>query len=245
MVFVDDLEAIYLRALDVGVSDVLVVGTDVVTSRRAVSLAERFDGWVAAVGVHPHECDCWNRAAARELRRMAGHPKVRAIGEIGLDHHRELQPRDRQMRAFADQCLLAMEVSLPIVIHSREALGSVAGILERSPGICGVLHSYTGDAAMIPMFSDLGLYISLSGIVTFPREDSLRATAAHIPLDRLLIETDAPFLSPNPLRGRRNEPSHLLHTATVVASACGMSIPGLAERTTCNARALFGDRVTV
>ena len=168
------------------------------------------------------------------------HPNVRAIGETGLDHHHELRSRDRQQQAFADQCALAAEVDLPLVIHSRDALDEVAQVLQRVPGTRGVMHSYTGDASKVQLFTDLGMHISFSGIVTFRREESLRAAAAAVPLDRLLIETDAPYLSPEPLRGRRNEPSHLVHTAAVVAAAHGMSVPSLAGRTTRNARAVFG-----
>ncbi len=165
---------------------------------------------------------------------------MRAIGETGLDHHHEFQPRDIQRRAFAEQCELAVELGLPVVVHSRAALDAVAAVLESVPDIRGVMHSYAGDAAHARAFTDLGLHISLSGIVTFRREHDLRAAAAEIPLERLMLETDAPYLTPEPLRGRRNEPAHLPHTAAVVAAAVGISVPSLAERTTRNARAVFG-----
>ena len=218
----------------------LVVASDLVESRRVIELTERFEGWFAAIGVHPHECGSWDRGAARELRTLAGHPNVRAIGETGIDHHHEFQPRDIQRRAFAEQCELAVELGLPVVVHSRAALDAVAAVLEGVPGIRGVMHSYAGDAAHARAFTDLGLHISLSGIVTFRRERDLRAAAAEIPLERLMLETDAPYLTPEPLRGRRNEPAHLPHTAAVVAAAVGISVPSLAERTTRNARAVFG-----
>ena len=217
-----------------------MVANDLESSRRAIQLAERFDGWLASVGVHPHECGCWDRRTARELRTLAAHPKVRAIGETGLDHYREFHPRDVQERAFAEQCELALELELPVVVHSRQSLDAVAEVLEATPGITGVMHSYAGDARQARVFTDLGLHISLSGIVTFRREHELRDAAAKIPLERLLLETDAPYLSPEPLRGRRNEPAHLPHTAAVVAAAVGLSVPSLAEKTTRNARAVFG-----
>lgn len=217
-----------------------MVANDLESSRRAIELSERYDGWLASVGVHPHECGNWDRRAARELRTLAAHPKVRAIGETGLDHYREFQPRDVQARAFADHCALAVELGLPVVVHSRQSLDAVAEVLEGAPGITGVMHSYAGDARQAREFTDLGLHISLSGIVTFRREYELRDAAAEIPLERLLLETDAPYLSPEPLRGRRNEPAHLPHTAAVVAAAVGMSVRSLAERTTRNARAVFG-----
>jgi len=217
-----------------------VVANDLPSSRRAIELADRFDGWLASVGVHPHECGSWDRRAARELRTLAAHPKVRAIGETGLDHYREFQPRKVQERAFAEQCALAVELDLPVVIHSREALDAVAEVLKGAPGITGVMNSDAGDAGRSGAVTDLGLHSSLSGIVTFRREQALREMAAEIPLERLLLETDAPYLSPEPLRGRRNEPAHLPHTAAVVAAAVGMSVPSLAEKTTRNARAVFG-----
>jgi len=217
-----------------------VVANDLESSRRAIELAERHDGWLASVGVHPHECGSWDRRTARELRTLAAHPKVRAIGETGLDHYREFQPRGVQARAFAEQCALAVELELPVVVHSRESLDAVAAVLKVAPGITGVMHSYSGDVRQAREFTDLGFYISLSGIVTFRREHELRDAAAEIPPERLLLETDAPYLSPEPLRGRRNEPAHLPHTAAVVAAAVGMSVPSLAERTTRNARAVFG-----
>ena len=234
------MPALHARAVAAGVGEVLVVANDLASSRRSIELTERFDGWLATVGVHPHECGDWDRRTAGELRALASHPNVRAIGETGLDHHHEIQPRDQQRRVFADHCALAVELGLPVVVHSRKSLDAVAEVLEGVPGIKGVMHSYAGDAAQARGFTDLGLHISLSGIVTFRREQALRAVAAEIPLERLLLETDAPYLSPEPLRGRRNEPAHLPHTAAVVAAAVGISVPSLAERTTRNARAVFG-----
>lgn len=234
------MPALHTRAVAAGVAEVLVVANDLESSRRAIELAERYDGWLASVGVHPHECGSWDRRTAREVRTLAAHPKVRAIGETGLDHYREFQPRDVQERAFAEQCALAVELGLPVVVHSRQSLDAVAEVLEDAPGITGVMHSYAGDARQARECTDLGLHISLSGIVTFRREHELRDAAAEIPLERMLLETDAPYLSPEPLRGRRNEPAHLPHTAAVVAAAVGMSVRSLAEKTTRNARAVFG-----
>ena len=196
-------------------------------------------------GWRPWACIRTNAAAGTATRRAscARWPptrRVRAIGETGLDHFREFQPRDVQARAFAEQCALAVEVGLPVVVHSRQSLDAVAEVLEGAPGVTGVMHSFAGDAGQAREFTDLGLHISLSGIVTFRREQGLREAAAEIPLERLLLETDAPYLTPEPLRGRRNEPAHLPHTAAVVAAAVGMSVRSLAERTTRNARAVFG-----
>jgi TatD DNase family protein len=243
-VFDGDLDGLHDRSVEAGVCEVLVVGSNLTTSRRAVEVAAQFEGWGAAVGVHPHECDCWGRQVELELRALANDPNVRAIGEVGLDFHREFHSKDYQKRAFADQCDLAMELDLPAVVHSRDALDAVADLLQGLSGIRGVMHSYTGDTARAMMFVDLGMHISFSGIVTFRREEPLRATAAAVPLERLLVETDAPYLSPVPLRGRRNEPAYLVHTAAVVASARGMSVPSLMGRTTRNARAVFGANAT-
>lgn len=243
-VFEDDLGDLHDRSVEAGVCEVLVVGSNLSSSRRAVELAAQFEGWGAAVGVHPHECDGWDRQVERELRALANDPNVRAIGEVGLDYHREVHPKDYQQRAFADQCDLAMELDLPAVVHSRDALDAVADVLQGVSGIRGVMHSYTGDTTHAKMFVDLGMYISFSGIVTFRREEPLRVTAAAVPLERLLVETDAPYLSPEPLRGRRNEPAHLVHTVAVLASARGMSVPSLMGTTTRNARAVFGANTT-
>lgn len=223
-----------------GVSQALVVATDLATSRRAIELSERFDGWLAAVGVHPHDCAGFGATTLAALRSLAAHPKVVAVGETGLDFHRRCQPREVQRRAFAAQCELAAELGLPVVVHSRESLDAIAAILERHLGAGGIMHSFTGTPDEAQRFVELGLYVSISGIATFRQAGAVPATAAVVPLDHLLLETDAPYLAPVPLRGRRNEPAHLVHTVAAVAARRGLPVPSLVTRTTRNARTVLG-----
>ncbi len=231
---------VHARATDAGVGQAVVVATDLATTERAIALSERFPGWHATAGVHPHDSDGFDDATAIKLRGLARHPHVVAIGETGLDFYRRRQPIDVQQRAFEAHCRIALEIGLPIVIHSRESLDAIAGVLTRFAGLSGVMHSFTGGPDQAARFLDLGMHVSMSGIVTFRGADDVRATAALIPGDRLLLETDAPYLSPAPLRGRRNEPSHLVHTASAVATARGISVPSLTSLTTRNGRTLFG-----
>jgi TatD DNase family protein len=189
--------------------------------------------------VHPHECAEFDDADVKELRRLAAHPNVRAIGETGLDFHRWHVPRDAQEAAFAAQCDLAAELRLPVVVHARDSLDAIALVLEAHPIPAGVMHSFTGGPSAAGRFLDLGLHISLSGIVTFKNAEDVRATAAALPQDRLMLETDAPFLAPAPQRGRRNEPALLVHTAAQVAASRGISVPSVSAFTTRNAQAVF------
>lgn len=231
---------VHARATDAGVGQVVVVATDLTTTERAIALSERFPRWHATAGVHPHDSDGFDDATADHLRSLGRHPHVVAIGETGLDFHRRRQTIDVQQWAFEAQCRIALEIGLPIVIHSRESLDAIAGVLTRFPGLSGVMHSFTGGPDEAIQFLDLGLHVSISGIATFRGADDVRATAAAIPDDRLMLETDAPYLSPAPVRGCRNEPAHLVHTASVVATARGISVPSLTSLTTYNARTLFG-----
>ena len=196
-------------------------------------------GGFAAIGVHPHECGEFADADVKELRRLAAHPCVRAIGETGLDFHHSHVARKPQEVAFAAQCDLAAELRLPVIVHARDALDAIAVVLEAHPTPAGVMHSFTGEPSAAVRFLDLGLHVSLSGIVTFKNAEEVRATAAALPGDRLLLETDAPFLAPAPRRGRRNEPSLLVHTAALVAASRGISVPSVSARTTRNAQAVF------
>jgi TatD DNase family protein len=174
-----------------------------------------------------------------ELRALSRHPKVVAIGEIGLDYYRDLSPRPVQRRAFAEQLALAAELELPVVIHSREALDDVLAALRGWEG-SGVLHSYSGGPERLGEVLELGFSIGISGPVTFPKAEPLRAAAAAVPLERLLVETDCPYLTPVPYRGRRNEPAYVRYVAQAVARARGMEAEPLARATADNARRLFG-----
>ena len=234
-----DREAAIDRARQAGVVAILNVGGDLASSQAALALAERYDFIYAAVGVHPHDARTVAPAVLDELRALAPHPKVVAIGEIGLDYYRDLSPRPVQRQAFADQLALAAELGLPVVVHSREALDDVLAALRGWEG-SGVLHSYSGGPERLDEVLELGFSIGISGPVTFPKSEPLRAVAAAVPLERLLVETDCPYLTPVPYRGRRNEPAYVRYVAEAVARARGMEADSLARAAAGNARRLFG-----
>ena len=239
--FDGDREAAIERAREAGVAAILNAGGDLASSRAAVALAERHDFIYAAVGVHPHDARTVAPAVLDELRALSRHPKVVAIGEIGLDYYRDLSPRPVQRQALADQLALAAELGLPVVVHSREALDDVLAALQGWEGT-GVLHSYSGGPERLEEVLELGFSIGISGPVTFPKSERLRAAAAVVPLERLLVETDCPYLTPVPYRGRRNEPAYVRYVAEAVARARGMDAESLARAAAENARRLFGMR---
>lgn len=228
------------RARACDVDEVLVVATDLSTSARAIAMCQDFAGWFATVGIHPHDCQGFDVTTVAALRELASDSRAKAIGESGLDFFRNHQPRALQERAFRAHCRLAADLDLPIVVHQRDSLDAVERVLREELGPAGgVMHSFTGPPESVARFVDLGLHISISGIVTFKRADDVRATAAAVPTDRLLIETDAPYLAPTPMRGRRNEPAYLAHTAAVVAAVRNVSVSSLRATTTHNAREFF------
>ena len=237
--FDGDREAVVERAREAGLVAILNVGGDLASSRAAVALAERYGFIYAAVGVHPHDARTVTPAVLDDLRTLSRHPKVVAIGEIGLDYYRDLSPRPVQRQAFADQLALAAELGLPVIVHSREALDDVLAALQGWEGT-GVLHSYSGGPERLEEVLELGFSIGISGPVTFPKAERLRAVAEAVPLERLLVETDCPYLTPVPHRGRRNEPAYVRYVAQAVARARGMEAEPLARATADNARRLFG-----
>jgi TatD DNase family protein len=237
--FNDDRETVIERAEAAGVVAVLNVGTDLGSSRAAVALAERYDFVYAAVGVHPHDAATVTAAVLDGLRALARHPKVVAIGEIGLDYYRDLSPRPAQRRALADQLALAAELRLPVVVHSRDAHDDVLAALRGWDGI-GVLHSYSAGSERLNEVLGLGFCIGISGPVTFPKADRLRSVAEKVALDRLLVETDCPYLTPVPYRGRRNEPAYVRYVVEAVARARGVPKRVVAQATADNARRVFG-----
>jgi TatD DNase family protein len=204
------------------------------------------------VGLHPHDARKWNEATARELRALAQHPRVVAIGETGLDFYRNLSPREAQLAAFRAQLALAGEVGLPVIIHDREAHSEVVAILRewltqvRSPGsefrglARGVLHAFSGDLALAEEVSRLGFFIALGGPVTFANARRPMEIARQLPLDRLLLETDCPYLTPDPFRGRRNEPAYVRYVAERLAQIRAQAVEVVAKATTQNALTLFG-----
>lgn len=244
-----DRSAVVERARAAGVAAIVNVGTDLSSSQRAVRLAEQYDCVYAAVGMHPHGAKKLDGATLAELRDLAQHPKVVAVGEIGLDFYRDLSPRDVQRRAFQAQLAWAARLGKPVVIHDRDAHAEILEVLTdwtagqaNSPlaGRLGVLHTFSGDLAMAEQAMDWGFYISISGPVTYENARQLPDIVRVLPVDRLLVETDCPFLPPHPHRGERNEPAYVRLVAERIAELKGMSFDELARATTANAQHLFG-----
>ena len=229
-----------------GVERLLNVGLDEETNAGVVAAAERHPALFASIGRHPNDAEGFDDEAAAAIVRLAGHEKVRAIGETGLDFYRDTASPAAQRRAFAAQIEIAAELRMPIVIHARDAEGESAAIDE----IFATLDARAGDTAVVlHCFSapqrvadaaERGWYCSFAGNVTYPRSEALREAAARVPGDRILVETDAPFLSPQPLRGKRNQPAHVVETAKLVAEVRGASYGELEATIAANARTLFG-----
>ncbi|MEW6324273.1 MAG: TatD family hydrolase [Nitrospirota bacterium] len=217
--YADDLDAVLARAREAGVTAIINIGTDLDSSRAAIALAERHPHLYATVGIHPHDASTLTPAAGAALAGLARHPKVVAIGETGLDFYYGHSPREAQIEAFRLQLRLAQEAGRPVVVHSRDAKEETLRLLsESAPGAKGVLHCFTGDLDMAERAIELGFYISFSGIVTFKNAGPLRDVARALPIDRLLIETDCPFLAPEPHRGKRNEPAWVARVADTLAA---------------------------
>jgi TatD DNase family protein len=238
-----DRAEVIARAIAAGVETIIAVGVTAASSAATVRLAAENPAIFAAVGIQPNYCaqaqpDDWDRIVA-----LAASPKVVAIGETGLDRYWDYTPFPVQQDYFDRHLRLAQERNLPFIVHTRESDADVVAMLaaarERGP-LRGVMHSFTGTAATAQECLKLGLFISFAGMVTFKKSADLRAVAATVPDDRILIETDSPYLSPHPLRGKRNEPANLVHTAQVLAEVRGFSESQFAEQTSTNARLLFG-----
>jgi TatD DNase family protein len=247
--FDHDRQAVLRRAAEAGVRAIVTVGTDLASSRRAVALADGNHPVFAAVGMHPHDAAKLDGETLAQLRVLAQQPRVVAVGEIGLDYYRNRSPREAQRRAFRAQLAWAAKLGKPVIIHDRDAheevlatLSDWAAGLEGTPlaGRLGVLHTFSGDLTMAERAIDLGFYISISGPVTYKNERRLPEIVRALPLDRLLVETDCPFLTPHPHRGRRNEPAYVRLVAERIAGLRDMDVDELAQATTENAQRLFG-----
>jgi TatD DNase family protein len=239
--FDGDREAVLARAMAAGLTAIITVGTPIPDCEKAVSLARRYPIIYTAIGIHPHEVKQIDAGTYDDLRRLAGHEKVVAIGEIGLDFFYEHSPREIQLRRFAEQLDLSEELDLPVIIHDREAHAETLAILKtRKHRLRGVLHCFSGDLSMARECLDMGFHLSVAGPVTYKNADQLRAVAREIPADRLLIETDAPYLAPQPWRGKRNEPAHVVETARCLAELRGVAAEELERQTEENASRLFG-----
>ena len=238
--FGQDRQAVIQRATQAGVSHIVIIGTDLTSSREAFELAEQ-SGLYATVGFHPHAAATFSDESLEELEELVAEDRVVAIGEIGLDYFRDLSPRDSQVKAFKRQLLLAVERDLPVVIHVRNAHEDVASILGEYAGKlrAAVLHSYAGGIELAQCYLDQGFYFSVSGQITYRGSVSLRETVSRIPIENILVETDAPYLTPQPVRGRRNEPCFLVHTARRLAQLKGMRYDEVCRITSSNAARLF------
>ena len=234
----DDLEEVIGRAREEG--SLLSWCPDTTCLPRRGVNGPAVPGVYAAVGVHPHDAVTYDAAVEKELQRLLAEEKVVAVGEIGLDYHYNHSPRERQQEVFQRQLALAKAADLPVIIHNREAHNDLLDLLQAAgKNHRGVLHAYSGSKEMLPNFLALGFYISAGGPVTFKNARKLPEVVTAVPADRLVLETDAPYLTPHPYRGRRNEPAYLVHTAGRVAELRGISREELAVSTTENAFRLF------
>ncbi len=237
-----DLDGVMARARDAGVGHMLTIGTKISAFDGVLAAAERFANVSCSVGIHPHEAGTEVAIDAAKLIAMAAHPKVVAFGETGLDFYYEHSPRDQQERSFRAHIAAARDAKLPVIVHTRDADEETARILteemERGP-FTGVIHCFSSGKELADLAVKLGFYISISGIVTFKKADALRDVVKTVPLERLLVETDSPYLAPIPFRGKSNEPAYVAHTAAMVAQLKGVGSAELAKRTTENFFALF------
>lgn len=233
-----DLEAVIAQARAAGLQGMLVVGYDLESSRRAVELAEAYPDIAAAVGIHPHDARLVSDEALAELRALAESPRVIAIGETGLDFYRDLSPRDMQRRAFQAQLALARELDLPAIVHDRDAHDEVVAILAAAGEVRGSMHCFSGGVGLAERVVELGWYVGIAGTVTRPGA-SAREVARVVPADRLLIETDAPYLMPRGLSGSRSEPAHVARVAEEIAALRGSTAERIGRLTADNARRLF------
>jgi TatD DNase family protein len=239
--FDKDRTEVIKRARDAGIKHIITVGTDSDDCRKAVALAQEHDFISAAVGIHPHDAKTINAETYSLLRELADDDNVVAIGEIGLDFYRNLSSQEIQVQHFREQLWLAREVSLPVIIHDREAHQEVLKILqeEKAETMGGVIHCFSGDWEMAKACIDMGFYISIPGTITFKKSDAYHKLVRDLPLDRMLVETDCPFLAPHPFRGKRNEPAYVQYVAKAVAGIKGLGCEAFAEITTQNAQKLF------
>ena len=239
-----DLPAVLKRARAAGVATILAIATSAPSSAVCVSLAERHPQLFATVGIHPNHIMEESPTAWDEVVALVERGRVAGVGETGLDRHWDNTPFAVQEEYFVRHLDLARRQRRPVVIHCREAEADMLRVLraefDRHGPIRGVMHSFVGDTAMAEACRAMGLHLSFAGMLTYKNAEGLRQTAAQQPLDRLLVETDSPYLSPVPLRGKRNEPAHVVHTAACLAGVLGIATDALAERTTVNARSLFG-----
>ncbi len=245
--FDDDRDEVVARAVQSGVERIIVPAIDLKNQASVLAISERYPGVFAALGVHPNSADGWQDGWLDQIRELAGHNKVVAIGEIGLDYYWDTAPRGIQHEAFAAQLKLAVELNLPVIIHNREASLDVIRLLADSPlngrEKSGVLHSFSASLDTAFAALEMGFYIGITGPVTFKKAEDLRHTVSKLPLDRILVETDAPFLTPQQRRGKRNEPSYVRYIADQIAELHHLNKTEIAQITSENAARLFGQHL--
>lgn len=242
--YADDIDAVIDRARRAGVEKIIVVGGagELTSNEAAVKLAESHEGLYATVGMHPHDAKDVSETDLERLQDLTGHPAVIAVGETGLDFYYNHSPHELQKKLFARFIRMARETELPLIVHERDAHREVANLLrhEGQGQVHGVIHCFTGDSEAAREFLDLGFYISLTGIITFKNATPLRNVVREVPLERLFVETDSPYLTPVPHRGERNEPAYVRFVAETIANIKGLTLEEVAGVTSRNVRALFG-----
>jgi len=239
---IENIDAVIARSIAAGVNAWITVGTDREHNRKALALAERFENLYAALGIHPHDAKDAGPDALSELRRLAAHPKVVAIGETGLDFHYNLSPPDIQRRIFTGHLKIAADLDLPLIIHSRDAFDDTLTILQNHAAYLDkvVFHCFTGSADQAQIILDKGFHISFTGVVTFRNAQKIAQAAKEVPLSRLMIETDCPYMSPEPMRKQKtNEPALLTHTANHLARLKNTDLSSFAAAVTATIKAFF------
>jgi TatD DNase family protein len=236
---VDNLDGIIGNAIDAGIEKMIVPGVELSGLPQIIEIIEKYDNVFGAVAVHPSEAKGWQDSNLDELRKYARHEKIVAIGETGLDYYHDKSFIDTQKQAFRAHMQLAQEMNLPVMIHDREAHADTIAILKEFPDVKGVMHCFSGSVEFAVECIKIGYYIALGGPVTFKNAHKPKEVAAKVPLDRLLLETDAPFLAPHPYRGQTNEPAYIKLIAEEIARLRGITIEELADATSANAEQLF------
>lgn len=236
-----DRDEVIRRALNAGVSKIIEVGFDSEGIFKAVALAKKYDFIYAAIGIHPHLASEWNNNIASKIRKLAKtEDRIVAIGETGLDYYKNFQPKDLQQKIFREQLKIAGEIGLPVIIHCRDAYKDLFRILDEEKFAGRVLlHCFTGTKEEVEEGIERGYFIAFTGVITYPGAKSLREIVEHAPLNKILIESDCPFLSPQKYRGKRNEPSYVVETAKAIAQIKGIEIPQLEEQIECNVKSFF------
>jgi TatD DNase family protein len=237
----EDVAAVIERSIAAGVTGWITVGTDPEHNRKAVELAERFENMYAAIAIHPHDAKTVTADILKELRELAQHNKVVAIGETGLDYHYNLSLQEEQRKVFAEHLKIAAELNLPVIVHCREAFDETMEILEQFRDAKKVVfHCFSGSGEQAKIVLDYGFYISFTGVVTFKNAEKTRRAAEVVPLDKLMVETDCPYMSPEPMRKQKiNEPALMIHTARCLAELKKMNLSDFAEAVTTTSKEFF------